>query len=84
MKHMAQLMITLLLSLAASLWAFAGQHDPLFINMTTQDSHRSDMAISFGAAQQKLGHPVTIFLNDQGVAVASTAYANRFTKQQKC
>lgn len=44
---------------------------PLFINVTTDDSHRARMALSFGKNQQALGHPLTVFLNDVGVMVGS-------------
>jgi sulfur relay (sulfurtransferase) complex TusBCD TusD component (DsrE family) len=63
--------------------AQAGATDPLFINLTSDDPHRVDMAVGFGANQQKLGHPLTIFLNDKGVLVASTRHAARFEAEQK-
>lgn len=61
----------------------AGDTDPLFINLTTDDSHRAEMAITFGKAQHALGHPLTIFLNDRAVFVASTTQAPRFAKHQE-
>ncbi len=42
--------------------ALAGDADPLFVNMTTDDAHRANMAITFGKAQMERGHPLTIFL----------------------
>jgi len=57
--------------------------DPLFINMTTDDSHRANMALSFGMKQLDLGHPLTVFLNDKGVFVGSTANADKYAEQQK-
>ena len=41
------------------------------------------MAISFGKAQMELGHPLTIFLNDKGVFVASTTQASKFAQHQQ-
>ena len=43
--------------------ALAGGNDPLFINLTSDEPHRSLMAIMFSKGQLKRGHPVTIFLN---------------------
>lgn len=63
--------------------ADAAGSDPLFINMTTDDSHRANMALSFGMKQLDLGHPLTVFLNDKGVFVGSTANADKFAEQQK-
>ncbi len=62
---------------------FAGETDPLFINLTSDDSHRASMAITFGKAQMGLGHPLTIFLNDRAVFIASTAQSARFAEHQK-
>jgi sulfur relay (sulfurtransferase) complex TusBCD TusD component (DsrE family) len=63
--------------------AFADDKDPLFINLTMDDAHRVDMAIAFGKNQLERGHPLTIFLNDRGVLVGSTAKAAQFGDQQK-
>ncbi len=56
---------------------------PLFINLTSDDPHRVNMALSFGMKQLERGHPLTIFLNDKGVYVGSTANADQFAEQQK-
>lgn len=78
------------LTLAAALVAIlplaaaqAGDSDPLFINLTSNDTHRVDMAVGFGANQLKRGHPLTIFLNDKGVLVASTKNGEAFAAEQK-
>ena len=42
----------------------------LFVNMTSDDVHRANMAFAFSKAQMDLGHPVTIWLNDKGVFLA--------------
>lgn len=63
--------------------AFAGDSDPLFISLTTDDSHRANMAVSFGKNQLNLGHPLTVFLNDKGVMVASKANAAEFAEHHK-
>jgi len=75
--------LSLLAVLSSVGTAFAGAGDPLFINMTTDDGHRATMAIGFGVKQHDLGHPLTLFLNDKGVLVASKANAGKFADQQK-
>ncbi len=63
--------------------SLAGDSDPLFINMTTDDPHRANMAITFGKNQLKRGHPLTIFLNDKGVFVGDVSQTARFAEHQK-
>jgi sulfur relay (sulfurtransferase) complex TusBCD TusD component (DsrE family) len=63
--------------------AFAGNTAPLFVNLTTDDSHRANMAITFGKGQLELGHPLTIFLNDKGVLIGSKANSAKFANHQK-
>jgi len=63
--------------------AFAGSTDPLFVNLTTDESHRANMGISFGMNQLERGHPLTIFLNDKGVLIGSKANASKFSEHQK-
>lgn len=63
--------------------AFAGATDPLFINLTTDDSHRALMGIGFGKAQLERGHPLAIFINDKAVQIASKANADKYPEQQK-
>lgn len=76
-------LITLLTLLLCSASAFAGSKDPLFINLTSDDSHRSLMAISFGQGQMQRGHPLTVYLNDKAVLVASKKNAAQYAEQQK-
>ena len=63
--------------------AKAGPNDPLFINLTSDDGHRIDMALSFGSNQMKRGHSLTVFMNDKAVLAASKANAEKFAEQQK-
>lgn len=76
-------LITLLTLLLCSASAFAGDKDPLFINLTSDDSHRALMAISFGQGQMQRGHPLTVYLNDKAVLVASKNNAAQYAEQQK-
>ncbi len=61
----------------------AGDADPLFVNLTSDDGHRVNMALDFGTKQMGRGHPLTVFLNDRAVLVASKASAAKFLEQQK-
>lgn len=62
--------------------AFAGDNDPLFINLTSDDGHRVSMALGFGGGQMERGHPLTVFLNDRSVKAAAKANAEQFGDQQ--
>lgn len=66
-----------------SLSTFAGTNDPLFINLTTDEMHRSGMAINFGKHHSANGHPLTIFLNDKGVILGVKAGSEKYAAQQK-
>ena len=66
-----------------SLSAFAGANDPLFINLSTDEMHRSTMAINFGKHHSANGHPLTIFLNDKAVMMGVKAGSTKFAEQQQ-
>ncbi|MBL8258248.1 MAG: DsrE family protein [Candidatus Competibacteraceae bacterium] len=84
MKALTTLLAALVLwAGVASEHVFAGERDPLFVNMTTDEAHRANMAISFGKAQMERGHPLTIFLNDKGVFVGAKAHAAKYGQHQK-
>ena len=83
-----KLLPRLLLALAVLLGlqappAAAGDTDPLFINLTTDDPHRVTMALTFGKNQLERGHPLTVFLNDRAVLVGAKSNAAKFADQQK-
>jgi sulfur relay (sulfurtransferase) complex TusBCD TusD component (DsrE family) len=63
--------------------ALAGGSDPLFVNLTTDEPHRANMGITFGKNQHERGHPLTVFLNDKAVLIASKANAGKFPDHQK-
>jgi len=80
----AAIMIAVSLGVAMpAMPAQAGAKDPLFVNLTSDDGHRINMARTFGGKQMERGHPLTVFLNDRAVFAASTAYGERFAGQQK-
>ena len=58
--------------------AAAADGAPLFINLTSDDAHRAKMGIGFGKNQFDRHHPLTIFFNDKGVFVLSTAKADMY------
>ena len=66
-----------------SLSVIAGANDPLFINLSTDELHRSTIAINFGKHHSANGHPLTIFLNDKAVMLGVKAGATKFSDQQQ-
>jgi sulfur relay (sulfurtransferase) complex TusBCD TusD component (DsrE family) len=84
MKYIKGMLVVLAIVLSMTSFAsIAGDTDPLFVNMTTDESHRASMALGFGKAQMERGHPLTIFLNDRGVLVGSRANASKYAEHQK-
>ena len=83
MKLISQLFVLALLVGSITTPAFAGDTDPLFVNLTTDDSHRATMAITLGKSQLERGHPLTIFLNDKGVLIGSKTNSAKFAGHQK-
>ena len=63
--------------------ASADNDDPLFINLTSGETHRANMAMVFSKSMMERGHPVTIWLNDRGVLLAAKAQAGEYAEQQK-
>ncbi|MEW6133548.1 MAG: DsrE family protein [Pseudomonadota bacterium] len=84
MKLLKQLLaaLPLILGVAANP-ALAGENDPLFISLSTDNVPRVDHALHFGNVHFTRGHPLTIFLNGKGVHLASKRYASKFADQQK-
>lgn len=63
--------------------ALADDDDPLFVNLTTEEGHRADMALLFSKGMMERGHPVTIWLNDKAVLLAAKENAGKFAGQQQ-
>ena len=61
--------------------ALAGDREPLFVNATTDDPRRAETALVFSKNQLDRQHPVTIFLSDRAVHIASKANARLFKEQ---
>ena len=72
-----------LIGLLAAMPAAADSQAPLFVNLTSDQDHRANMALTFSKNQLDRGHPVTIFLNDRGVFVGAKSHADTFAGQQK-
>jgi sulfur relay (sulfurtransferase) complex TusBCD TusD component (DsrE family) len=77
------IVLALIAGMAASIPAIAGDQGSLFVNLTSDESHRADMALTFSKNQLERGHPVTVFLNDRGVFVGAKSHAEKFKGQQQ-
>lgn len=84
MKSFKQFMAVLPLVIGSiAMPALAGEKDPLFINLSTDKIPRVDHALHFGNVHFAKGHPLTIFLNGEGVLIASKKHAADYMAQQK-
>lgn len=63
--------------------ATAGDKDPLFVNLVSDDAHAATMALHFAKTIQAQGHQVTVFFNNRGVIVASKGHVDTYPGQQK-
>lgn len=63
--------------------AHAGDTDPLFINLTTDEPHRATMAMTLGLHQHEDGHPLTLLLHDRGVLLGARSHVEKFAAQHK-
>ncbi len=85
---MKRILSLLLLALTLGLGACSsmpgsGANAPLFVNLISDEPHRAIMGLGFGGAQLERGHPLTLFLNDRAVVLASKTNAAKFPEQQK-
>jgi sulfur relay (sulfurtransferase) complex TusBCD TusD component (DsrE family) len=62
--------------------ASASNDDPLFVNLISDEGHRVTMALTFSKGQQERGHPITVWLNDKAVLVASKKEQATYAAQQ--
>lgn len=51
--------------------AWAADKAGLFVNLSSDEPHRAEMALTFAQRQLKNGHPVVIFLNLEGTRLAA-------------
>ena len=76
-------LIALLVFVALPTATFADADDPLFVNLTTDETHRARMALVFASRQQQLGRPIVVFLNDRGVLLGSTTNSDKVKEHQQ-
>ena len=78
-----------LLAVLAILLAGLGQaasqadSDPLFANLSTDDTLKADMAIALSKEMLAQGHPVTLYLNSQAVIFADRSDPRNAVQQAK-
>jgi intracellular sulfur oxidation DsrE/DsrF family protein len=73
----------LLCGSSVTLPASAEDNDPLFVNLTNDEAFRTMMAMRFVESQLERGDPLTVFLNDRGILLASKAHEAQYADQQK-
>ena len=83
LQWLGSVLVVLALVIGGTTPVVAGNTDPLFVNLTSDDTHRTTMALAFGKAQLERGHPLTVFLNDKGVVIAAKTQATKYAEQQK-
>lgn len=83
MKFLRLLVIMMVVLAGSGQAAMAGSSDPLFVNLTTDDNHKANMAIAFSMEQLKHGHPVTIYINSQAIQIVNKANNQRYAMQQQ-
>lgn len=85
MKLLHKLLVACALAgaLSATVPAMADNQGSLFVNLTSEDPHRVNMAMLFSKSMMERDHPLTIWLNDKAVVVAAKKHADKFADQQK-
>ena len=61
----------------------AGDKDPLFISLSSDAAQRVDHVLYFSERQMERGHPLTIWLNETGIFLASKKHEEKYAGQQK-
>ena len=83
MQWLGSVLVVLALVIGGAAPVVAGNTDPLFVNLTSDDTHRAAMALAFGKNQLERGHPLTVFLNDKDVVIAAKTQTAKYAEQQK-
>ena len=79
---------TVLIALALLVGGFsnpvlAGENDPLFIALSSDATRRVGHVLHFAELQRSRGHPLTIWLNESGILLASSKYTEKHADHQK-
>ncbi len=84
MRHLLRLLVAVAIVLGAGgQVALAGDTDPLFIGLSSDSRQRADHVIHFSGLQMSRGHPVTLWLNESGIFLASKKHSEKHAVQQK-
>lgn len=84
MQFASRLILSIFLMIGTvSVSAYAADPAPLFLNLTTDNSHQSGVGLNFAKDQFERGHPLTIFLNDRAVRIGATANTRYFISHQE-
>jgi len=63
--------------------ATAGPNDPLFISLSGDGANKVGHVLHFAGLQMSRGHPVTIWLNEGGIFLASKKHTEKHAARQK-
>jgi predicted peroxiredoxin len=63
--------------------ATAGPNDPLFISLSGDGANKVGHVLHFAGLQMSRGHPVTIWLNEGGIFLASKRHTDKHAARQK-
>lgn len=84
MNYLARFLVVVALVLgSAANPALAGDKDPLFIGLSSDSNQRVGHVLHFSGLQMSRGHPLTIWLNESGIFLASKKYSEKHSVQQK-
>jgi sulfur relay (sulfurtransferase) complex TusBCD TusD component (DsrE family) len=82
MHFASRLMCAITIAIVGS-FAHAADRPSLFLNLTSDNSQRSETGLLFAKEQLERGHALTVLLNDQAVRMGSSANLRNFISQQK-
>lgn len=81
LDRVARFLVVAMICVAALAALPARAGDPLFVNLTSDESHRAHMALAFSQKVLEAGHPVTVFLNVDAVRIAARGAAKQKDNQ---
>ncbi len=63
--------------------ASAADSEPLFVNLSTENTLKANMAIALSKEMLEQGHPVTLYINSQAVIIADRSEPRYAVQQAK-